>query len=109
MGFELIAKAFGSDLKQMAKNKKCEMPISILVDDPVFAGIDKISAYENHQWKVNDISDVLITLARSQDGIEVIRHKTRPIYGFQFHPEESNYDDCGIKLFENIFTLTRIN
>jgi GMP synthase-like glutamine amidotransferase len=108
LGFELIAKAFGSNLACMPKNEKNELSVSIVADDPIFEGIDKLVVYENHQWKVDVVSNVLLPLATSTDGIEIIRHKTKPQYGFQFHPEESTEDNCGIKLFENIFSLLRI-
>jgi len=107
LGFELIAKAFGSNLSCMPQNEKRELEVSFLVEDPVFEGIDRLVVYENHQWKVDEVSKELIPLASSKDGIEVIKHKTKPIYGFQFHPEESTENDCGIRLFENIFTLVR--
>lgn len=108
LGFELIAKAFGSNLSCMQQNEKRELEVSFLVEDPLFEGIDKLVVYENHQWKVEKVTGSLIALASSKDGIEVIKHIHKPQYGFQFHPEESTENDCGTKLFENIFTLVRL-
>lgn len=108
LGFELIAKSFDSHLHKMDKNEKKELIIDIVENDLIFEGINKLVGYENHRWKVSKLGKNLIPLASSVKGIEIFKHKNKFIYGFQFHPEKSNYDDCGMKLFENIFTLIRL-
>ena len=108
LGFELIVEAFGGKLVEMPVNEKAEITVNIIVNDDIFEGIDKIKAFENHKWKVKELPHSLIPLADSNLGTEVIKHITEPIYAFQFHPEESHFDNCGIKLFENIFTKLRI-
>ena len=107
LGFEIIVKAFGGKLIEMPINEKCELTIKKLVDDDIFSGINKIKAYENHKWKVKDLPYSLMPLATSCYGVEIVKHISEPIYGFQFHPEESKFEDCGLKLFENIFTKLR--
>lgn len=108
LGFELIAKAFFCDLVCMPERETRKLKITKLVDDPVFENVGEIVGFEAHRWIVPQVSSDLIALAKSEDGIEAIKHKTKPIYGFQFHPEESREDDCGMKLFENLFTMLRM-
>lgn len=109
LGFELIIKSFGGKLIEMPDNEKGEVTVNKLIDDDIFEGIDKIKVFENHKWKVPEVPYCLVPLASSNYGIEVVKHITQPIYGFQFHPEESDYEDCGVRLFENILTKLRVN
>jgi anthranilate/para-aminobenzoate synthase component II len=43
-------------------------------------------------------------LATSKDGIEAIKHRTKPIYGVQFHPSLLS-DNEGYKTLENFLKL----
>ncbi|KKR79369.1 MAG: hypothetical protein UU24_C0010G0013 [Candidatus Nomurabacteria bacterium GW2011_GWA2_40_9] len=46
-----------------------------------------ILIYKSHRFCIEHISDNIEILATSEHGIEVIKHKNKPIYGLQFHPE----------------------
>jgi GMP synthase-like glutamine amidotransferase len=87
LGFELIAAAYGGTLFKMGEKRRGEIEISLVQGDPLTAGIDSLRVHEAHCWVVTDAGTKLKVLGRSQDGIEIIRHATKPIFGFQFHPE----------------------
>jgi anthranilate/para-aminobenzoate synthase component II len=44
---------------------------------------------------------------RSKDGIEAIKHRTRPIYGVQFQPEKFIEPTCGRDIFNNFLKLEK--
>lgn len=107
-GFQLIAKVFDSKIIDNEQRIVGEFPIRILLSDRIFEGIKEPAVFhETHLWVVKNVGDGLIMLADSDMGVEAIKHKTRPIYGFQFHPEINIGNGLGYRLFENIFTIVR--
>lgn len=109
-GFQLIAKAYNSELVEKEQRIVGEFPIRILLKDNIFDGIKEQAIFhETHLWVVNKVGDKLFALANSYTGFEAVRHKTKPIYGFQFHPEVNIGNGLGDRLFENIFKLISYN
>lgn len=60
-------------------------------DGPLFAGLPEtydVVRYHSLSIRAEDLPDSLIADAFTADGeIMAVRHKTRPVYGVQFHPE----------------------
>lgn len=102
LGFELIAYAFGGSLKRMETKENRIISLELLRKNRMFNNISNLEVYENHRWVVEDLGYDLEGLAKSKDGYEVIRHKNRPIYGFQFHPEKCVNRTCGDEIFRNL-------
>lgn len=100
-GCELIVKAFGGELEKLNSREKGIKEVTIL--DPHFYEVSKIKVYENHQWGITKLPDTFAVLAESDDGVEIIKHKTLPMYGFQFHPENLVNESDGDELFLQIF------
>lgn len=99
LGFELLAYAFGGKLVSLPKYEHGQLAITMQVDDPIGSAGRTFRVYENHRWVVTDPGPELIGLAKSKDGFEIIKHRTRPMYGFQFHPEMFTEDVTGKELF----------
>ena len=61
-----------------------------------------------HSQAVDRLGEGLMTVAMAEDGtIEAFEHKTKPVFGFQWHPEHTDLDykaESGI--FENFVKLT---
>jgi GMP synthase-like glutamine amidotransferase len=124
-GHQLIAQAFGGTIGYMRKLRPGEedlrpsyqpgqfkewgwYQVKILKRDPIFDGLgDRITVKEMHAWELKKLPDEFDVLASTDEcRIQAIKHKTRPLYGTQFHPE--NYDDehpDGKKLLQNFFTI----
>lgn len=100
-GFELIAHTYGATLKRGTTKQKGIKSIKVIHPDPIFSGLTNLEVYESHHWVVQTIGDNLVPLAESDSGIEVLKHKDKPIYGFQFHPEMFPDQTVGDELFAN--------
>lgn len=86
-GFELICLANGSKLIEMEEGAQEDQHIEVVNNDKIFGDIKNITVHESHNWAVTDLGNKLLGLARSQFGWEVVKHRDRPLYGIQFHPE----------------------
>lgn len=88
MGFEIIAAAHGSKATAMPKGIENFAGLQSTSRGHKQLGVKNLWQFEAHDWRIQEVSakhfDVL---AHSHTGIEVIRHKTRPIIATQFHPE----------------------
>lgn len=105
LGFELIAHAFGGSLTLLRSRTHGMVDINPVSDDQIFQGKKHLTVYENHRWVVTHLGPDLLGIARSRDGFEVIRHKTRPCYAFQFHPELFADISDGGSIFRNALRI----
>ncbi len=104
LGFELIVFSFGGKLKELPEKEKGEIEIKIINNDFITKNIKSLRVFESHRWVAESLPKELISLAESKDGIEIIKHITRFIYGFQFHPEMI-VDESDFKMFNNLLEL----
>lgn len=95
-GYEIIATAFGATLKQLSENKKGMYEVQVLDEN---LGKRTVRVYESHRWVVDTLPDIFQVLGVSNDGPEIIKHKQKPIYGMQFHPENFIEETEGDELF----------
>lgn len=105
LGFELIAYSYGAWLEKLDSKENKVLELYPTVEDPIFKNLDHIKVFENHRWVITKESDKLIGLAMSKDGIEIIKHKQKLIYGFQFHPEMFDDKTQGDELFANFMKI----
>ncbi len=89
LGLELIVCAFGGELQKMPTYHKdvVDIPITKSNEDLGLQEGESLRAYKSHGWVVTAPPDNFESLLESDTGIDIMRHKTRPIWGFQFHPE----------------------
>ncbi len=108
LGFELIANAYGAPLKQMEQTRKGIIGLQPSLSHSLFAGVFEPRVYENHRWVIDQAPPEFETLATSPDGIEILHHISRPIYGFQFHPEMFPDQSQGAVLFQNFLRCVKL-
>lgn len=92
LGHEIIAAAYRGRIKKLEKYQQKKETVRIIQDDPIFEGLEtkEISLVKKHSYHVSEISADFISLAESDTTPhEIIRHREKPIYGFQAHPEVS--------------------
>lgn len=78
-------------------------------DDPIFKGLNKtdVSLVKRHSFYVSELPSNFESLAVSSTcDTEIIKHKTKPIYGFQAHPEVSGGE--GLLMVENFLKMCKI-
>ncbi len=77
--------------------------VLVTIDDPddIFKDLpDTLVAWESHNDEVTDLPADFVSLAHSDNcGIQAMKHKTKPLYGLQFHPEVEHTDN-GYEMFQ---------
>lgn len=99
VGFQAIAVAFGSTLQYRAESVRGVIDIDVSNQDPIFGETNKFKAFVSHKYYVSEAPKEFIMLAKSVYNVEAFKHESRPIYGFQFHPEVSEPSNDGAAIF----------
>jgi len=102
LGHQLIAKAFGGEVETSPTESYAQVKISINNDETLFSGLaPEMDVWSSHKDEVKKIPDDFDILASSDlCDIESFKHKTKDIYGIQFHPEV-HHTPKGEIIFEN--------
>ncbi|MBI4033857.1 gamma-glutamyl-gamma-aminobutyrate hydrolase family protein [Candidatus Saccharibacteria bacterium] len=87
MGFEIICRAHGSKVEEMTEVINGPAYLKLTRSGRKLLPHRKIHQYEAHKWRVKKSPKGFKPLAKSPTGIEIIKHKKRPIIATQFHPE----------------------
>jgi GMP synthase-like glutamine amidotransferase len=86
-GMLITAKVFGGAIE---KNTEIGMSeIRTIKTDTLLSGKERFEAYELHNFSARPSEDFDV-LAVSDKCVQVIKHKSKPVYGVQFHPEVRN-------------------
>lgn len=104
-GCELIAYTYGSKLKSFKPKAHGVRKIEIL--GTLFNPPIVVEVYEAHHWAIKKLGPDLIGLAKSRHGYEIIKHKTKLIYGLQFHPEMLVNQTQGDEIYKHILQIIR--
>lgn len=106
-GCELIAYALGAKIEKLNHKVKGIKQIEILDNSIDITTQNNFNVYESHGWAITELNEILTGLAKSKFGYEIIKHKNKPIFGLQFHPEMFVEETLGDEIFTKI--LGRIN
>lgn len=88
MGFEVISAAYGAKITHAGRLVKGFKRHSATAAGRDRLALKKLRQFEYHRYAVPDISgESFEVLAHSDTGIEMIKHRRRPIVASQFHPE----------------------
>jgi GMP synthase (glutamine-hydrolysing) len=76
--------------------------------DALFAGFDRpLIVKQAHFWELTRLPECLVPIASNPNcRVQALRHRDRPVYGVQFHPEfyDEEHTD-GRELLRNFFSL----
>jgi GMP synthase (glutamine-hydrolysing) len=104
LGFELICRAYNERLEKLRVKEERIIELKIRRKDKIFENIIKLKVFENHRWHVKTTKN-LVALASSKDGIEIVKHKSKIIYGVQFHPEKCHDKTQGYTILNNFISI----
>ena len=96
LGAQIIAAGFGCDLVELDAEHKGTTKITLTKNGNTY------DVYEAHRFAITNVPDEIEVLATSDHGIEMFKHKTKPIYGLQFHPEMFVDKMMGDEIFLNL-------
>lgn len=103
LGNEIITKSFGGTLQDFGKINRGEVSVEII--DKNLKEIVKenpFQVYEAHEVGIKEMPNDFLICAHSKHGPEIIKHKTKPIIGIQFHPEVEANKLLWKWIFENL-------
>lgn len=103
MGFEVIAAAYGAKIKPMKKGIEKYSRSKTTLKGRKQLGKKKLWQFEAHDYCVKSVPKKHFeVLAKSKTGLEVIKHKNRPVIATQFHPE---FPDGTLRLESLVATI----
>ena len=106
-GHQFMGRFFGGDVKPSKIPEFGKVQLMLLCDDePLFEGVPKKSiVWESHNDEVTVLPKFFLHLAESENcKIQAMRHKNKPLYGLQFHPEVE-HTEYGERIFKNFVQL----
>jgi anthranilate/para-aminobenzoate synthase component II len=107
LGFELICFSFGEKLTKLELKEEGLIHIKKIKEDVILDGFnDNSLVYNHHKYALLKVKK-LKALAKSKLCIEVVKHKTKIIYGAQFHPEHLSSKLEGYKILDNFLKLVQ--
>ena len=108
-GHQFMAGFYGGQTAEAPKPEFGAASIS-LVDGGgrLFEGTpEEQTVWESHNDEIKDPGPHLIPLAHSQNcRYQAVKHRNRPIYGVQFHPEVQ-HTEYGDRIFQNFLNLAK--
>ncbi len=96
-GLQLACKLMGGDVAKAEHREYGRAPIHISNPDKLLAGVPKETiVWMSHGDQVRSVDGQFETLAFTDTcPLAAVKHKTKPFYGIQFHPEVSHTPEGG--------------
>ncbi len=102
-GAQLIAHTFGAKLSLLSEKHEGQTIIRAVGNNPILDEAKELVVYELHRFAILDLPKELLPVAVSPHGLEIFRHREKPIWGLQFHPENLPEKTSGDEIFQNIW------
>jgi len=101
-GHQLLAHAFGGKVEALGSGEYGTTYVYVEDFDDIFEGLDRVEkVWMSHSDTVTGLSSDFRVLARTDlCPVAAFKHRERPIYGVQWHPEVV-HTDKGMKVLEN--------
>jgi len=111
LGHQAITVAFGGEVSHSPSGPVHGKTAQVIHDGTgIYKGVpNPLVGGRYHSLAIEKLPDVLEVTAKTEDGIIMgIRHKEKPIFGLQFHPE-SVLTPHGLRIVENFLGIARGN
>jgi GMP synthase (glutamine-hydrolysing) len=108
-GHQFMARFFGGDAKPSKIPEFGKIELTLLKEnDVIFEGVAKKSiVWVSHNDEVAKLPDDFELLAESENcKIQAMKHKNKPFYGLQFHPEVE-HTEYGEQIFKNFVKICK--
>jgi GMP synthase (glutamine-hydrolysing) len=103
-GAEIIALTLGGSISRMSSHIHAQIDVVSTLPNALVPRKGTISVYESHGYCIARLPEGFVQLADSKYcRFEIFAHRTKKIYGTQFHPEKSGPD--GLALLENFVKM----
>jgi GMP synthase (glutamine-hydrolysing) len=105
-GHQYMARFYGGNVKPSKLPEFGKIELTVIKENELFSGVpEKSIVWESHNDEVEKIPDVFFLLAHSENcNIQAMKHKEKPFYGLQFHPEVE-HTDYGEQIFKNFIKI----
>jgi len=107
-GHQLLAQLFDGLVAPSAKPEFGPAKVRVVVRDELFEDVpDNFTAWLSHNDEVVKLPQDFLVLAESKEcAYQAIKHKTKPIYGVQFHVEVE-HTQYGREILSNFLRLAK--
>ncbi len=102
LGCELIASAYHCTIAKHSERIQWDIKIMCAND------AKEHLVHEAHKFSITDLWTDIEWLAKSDYWYEIIKHKSKPIIWFQFHPEVITNSNDGLMLFKKYVEMLQI-
>ncbi len=108
VGAQYIARHFGGKAGSAKVPEYGKTSVHVIDENDIFQGIPKkFIAWESHNDEIKDLGKELKLLASSEScNVQGFKHRTRSIYGLQFHPEVE-HTEYGREIFNNFLNVCK--
>jgi len=91
-GHQIIGSAFEAPMRDLGQMLRGYEKVGVVKRHPLFDGLPSdLVVAESHRQELTQVPDGFQLLAQSTTSkVEAMVHRSKPIYGVQFHPERSN-------------------
>jgi GMP synthase (glutamine-hydrolysing) len=105
-GHHFMGRFFGGKVLPSKTPEFGKIELKIIKKDPLFEGVTtKSIVWESHNDEVSKLPNDFEILANSEScKIQAMKHKNKPFYGLQFHPEVE-HTEFGEKIFNNFVKI----
>jgi GMP synthase (glutamine-hydrolysing) len=101
-GMQIACQMLGADIKGAPSGEYGRASLKVLRDDPLLRGVPaETTVWMSHGDQVRTLNEDFIPLAATPTcPVAAVRHKSKPVYGVQFHPEVA-HTPHGNEIFVN--------
>jgi len=103
LGAQLIGHFYGADLRRKYRiRRKGVFPIVAIKRNRYMNFQNEMKVFQSNRWTMSQLPDELDCLAASDGGVEIMKHRDKPLFGLQFHPERRAEKNHGAEIFFRI-------